>query len=254
MTTTRPITSFKCLTFDCYGTLVDWETGIYRALQPLAQQLPDSHPCKNDRLSLLRSFGSHESKAQAAAPQDLYRDILKTAFASLAGEFGLEASEEDRVKFGSSVGDWSVYPDTLDALKRLHKHYKLVILSNVDRDSFQRTLEKQLVGIPFDAIYTAQEIGSYKPNLNNFRYLIEHCDKDLGVRKEDILHTAQSLHHDHVPAKEVGLVSAWIERGEEVESVMGGDSLAYDGKVSYSWKFKNMGAMADAVDAASKSA
>ncbi|KAL7947431.1 HAD-like domain-containing protein [Trichoderma barbatum] len=254
MATTRSITSFKALTFDCYGTLVDWESGIYNNLQPLNQQLADSHPLKNDRLGLLKALVRHEGLVQTANPTYLYHTVLATAYGHLAAELGVSADDEAKSKFGFGVGDWAIYPDTLDALKRLHKHFKLVILSNVDLDSFKRTLEKQFQGFPFDAIYTAQEIGSYKPDLNNFRYLIEHCDKDLGVKKEDILHTAQSLHHDHVPAKQIGLTSAWIERGEEVESVMGGDPGAYEGKVSYSWKFTNMREVADAVDTAAKSA
>ncbi|UKZ81351.1 hypothetical protein TrVFT333_009123 [Trichoderma virens FT-333] len=253
MATTRPLSSFKALTFDCYGTLVDWESGIYNNLQPLNQQLADSHPLKNDRLGLLKALVRHEGLVQAANPTYLYHAVLATAYGNLATELGVSADEEAKAKFGFGVGDWTIYPDTLDALKRLHKHFKLVILSNVDLDSFKRTLEKQFQGFPFDAIYTAQEIGSYKPDLNNFRYLIEHCDKDLGVKKEDILHTAQSLHHDHVPAKQIGLSSAWIERGEEVESVMGGDPETYADKVSYSWKFTNMKEMADAVDSTAKS-
>ena len=92
-------------------------------------------------------------------------------------------------------------------------------------------------------------MGPINRNLNNFEYLVEHCAKDLSVKKEGIIHTAQSLHHDHVPAKQMGLASAWIERGEEVESVMGGDAKAYEGKVSYSWHYRSMGEMADAVDA-----
>lgn len=250
MTTTRSIDSFKALTFDCYGTLVDWESGIYNNLQPLNQQLDDSHPLKDDRLGLLRAIVRHEGLVQTANPTYLYHKVLAEAYGNLAAELGVRADEDAKAEFGYSVGRWPIYPDTLDALKRLHKHFELVIISNVDLDSFKRTLEKQFLGFPFDAVYTAQEIGSYKPDLRNFRYLIEHCDKDLGVKKEDILHTAQSLHHDHVPAKQVGLVSAWIERGEEVESVMGGDPKEYEERVAYSWKFKNMKEMADAVDAA----
>ncbi|POR34500.1 Uncharacterized protein TPAR_05299 [Tolypocladium paradoxum] len=249
MTTTRPITSFTCLTFDCFGTLVDWEGGIYKALSPLTRDLPASHPLHNDRSATLRAFIRLEGEVQRSRPNALYYSVLAETYGNLATELGVETNEEDKAKFGTSVGDWPVYPDTIDALKRLHKHFKLVILSNVDRDSFKRTLTQQLTGIDFDAIYTAQEIGSYKPSLNNFEYLIEHCAKDLGVKKEGIIHTAQSLHHDHVPAMQMGLASAWIERGVEVESVMGGDIKAYEGKVSYSWHCRSMGEMADAVDA-----
>ncbi|KAH7324587.1 Haloacid dehalogenase-like hydrolase-domain-containing protein [Stachybotrys elegans] len=250
MLTDRPINSFRCLTFDCYGTLVDWESGIYHALQPLIQQLPTSHPLREDRLATLRAFVKHEGIVQTARPKDLYSSVLAAAYGGLAEELGLQASEEAKTAFGASVGDWPAFPDTVEALKRLKKHYKLVILSNVDINSFSGTLSRQLTGVEFDAIYTAQDIGSYKPSLNNFHYLIEHVEKDLGVEKKDILHTAQSLHHDHVPAHQVDLVSAWIERGDEVESVMGGDPKDFEGRVSYTWHFRDMVSMADIVDAA----
>lgn len=253
MLTNRKITSFKALTFDCFGTLVDWESGIYKGLEPLVKQLPESHPLHNNRLAALRAFIDHEGEVETAHPKDLYKSILAKTYAKFADKLGIQVSEEEKTAFGNSVGDWPVFPDTIEALQRLQKHFKLVILSNVDRESFGRTLSDQLTGINFDAIYTAQEIGSYKPDLNNFRYLISHIDQDLGVKKEDIIHTAQSLRHDHVPAHQIGLVSAWIERGEKIESVMGGGPEEYKDLVSYTWRFKNMAAMADAVDATAKS-
>jgi 2-haloalkanoic acid dehalogenase type II len=248
MKTSRPITSFGALTFDCFGTLVDWETGIYDALQPLVQQLPAAHPLRDNRHATLRAMIEHEGAVQQAQPSALYRDVLATAYGRLAEELGVPASDEDGRRFGGSVGDWPVFPDTVEALQRLRKHFKLVILSNVDTDSFRRTLANQFTGVDFDAVYTAQEIGSYKPDLNNFHYLVSHVQTDLGVGKEDIIHTAQSLRHDHVPAKQVGLVSAWIERGEVVESVMGGDLEGFGDKVELSWRFKNMAGMADFAD------
>jgi 2-haloalkanoic acid dehalogenase type II len=250
MAATRPLTSFSCLTFDCYATLVDWERGVWEALAPLNSQLPASHPLRDDRLKLLKKTIDHEGVVQKAHPDALYAKVLAETYGNLAKELGVEASEEDKRKFGASVGDWPIFPDTLDALNRLHKFFKLVILSNVDKDSFNRTLANQFPGFTFDAIYTAEEIGSYKPDLRNFQYLIEHCETDLGVKKDGIIHTAQALPHDHVPAKEVGLASAWIERGEEVESAMGGKLEDWADKVAFSWRFKNMREMADAVEAA----
>ncbi|KAJ6444870.1 hypothetical protein O9K51_03270 [Purpureocillium lavendulum] len=250
MPTSRPITSFKCLTFDCYGTLVDWEGGIYNALSKLTQQLPESHALKGDRAALLKAFVRNEGIVQRARPDALYSSVLSEAYGRVAEELGVEASEEDKAAFGNGVGDWPAYPDTVEALRRLKRHYKLVILSNVDRESFARTLSRQLAGVDFDAVYTAQEIGSYKPDLRNFAYLVDHCDRDLGVDKADIIHTAQALHHDHVPAKQAGLQSAWIERGVEIESVMGGDLKDYEDKVDFSWHFRSMGEMADAVQEA----
>lgn len=249
MSSSRAISSYDALTFDCYGTLVDWEGGIHAALTPLVDQLPADNPLRNDRLALLKAFNRQEIASQVQHPAAIYSEILAATYGNLAAELGIQASEEDKTKFGASVGEWPVFPDTVEALKRLHKHFKLVILSNVDRESFNKTLAKQLVGVDFDAIYTAQDIGSYKPDPRNFEYLIKHCEKDLGVQKENILHTAQSLYHDHVPSKQAGLTSAWIERLSGFESVMGGDLAKYQDKVSYTWHFNTMGEMADAVDA-----
>ncbi|KAM4055179.1 haloacid dehalogenase-like hydrolase [Hirsutella rhossiliensis] len=249
MTASRPMTAFSCLTFDCYGTLVDWEGGIYKALLPLTRRLPASHPLHGNRSETLKAFTRLEGEVQRARPEALYSSVLADTYGLLAAEVGVEASEDEKAKFGAGVGDWPVFPDTLEALQRLRKHFKLVILSNVDRASFERTLARQLTGIDFDAIYTAQEIGSYKPDRRNFEYLIDRCEKDLGVGKDAILHTAQSLSHDHVPAKQVGLASAWIERGVEIESVMGGGLDEYRDRVDFSWRYRSMGEMADAVDA-----
>lgn len=244
MLTERPITSFKCLTFDCFATLIDWEEGIFNALASLRRQLPG-----RDRQTVLKSFIKHEDQVMEEHPKELYKSVLSMVYGRMATEFRVPASEQDKIKFGDSVGDWPAFSDTLDALTRLHKHYKLVILSNVDLVSFKRTLTDQMPGIEFDAIYTAQEIGSYKPDLNNFEFMISHLDSDHDVKKEDIIHTAQSLFHDHVPAKQIGLVSAWIERGEKGESAFGGKATDFGDKVAYTWQFKTMGAMADAVDA-----
>lgn len=248
MASQRPLTSFKCLTFDCYGTLVDWEGGIYTALGPLTQQLPTDHSLYNNRPATLKAFIKHETSVQIEHPTELYSKVLAAAYTNFAAELGVSTNEQDAARFGGGVGDWPVFPDTIHALQRLKKHFKLVILSNVDKDSFSRTLAKQFVGIEFDAIYVAEEIGSYKPDLRNFEYLIAHCEKDLGVKKEDIIHTAQSLFHDQVPATTIGLTCAWIERGEDVESVMGGNLEALGDKVKLSWRYKNMGAFADAFE------
>lgn len=254
MPTSRPITSFKCLTFDCYGTLVDWEGGIYKSLSPLVQQLPESHPLRNDRAAVLKAFVRNEGIVQRERPDALYSSVLSDAYGRLAEELGVKSNKENQDAFGNGVGDWPAYPDSVEALQRLKRHYKLVILSNVDRESFSRTLSQQLAGVDFDAVYTAQEIGSYKPDLRNFEYLIKHCEEDLGVKKEGIIHTAQALHHDHVPAKQSGLDSAWIDRGVEIKSVMGGELKDYKDKVDFTWHFRSMGEMADAVQKAATQA
>lgn len=240
MKTDRPITSFTCLTFDCFATLVDWESGIYEAIKPL-------HAAA-DRQALLKSFIRIEDRVLDEHPKALYKDGLAMIYGEMAKELGITATEDEKNAFGASVGDWPAFPDTLDALRRLQKHYKLVILSNVDLESFGRTLSDQMPGITFDAIYTAQEIGSYKPDLNNFEFMTSALAKDHGVKKEDIIHTAQALWHDHAPAKKHGLVSAWIERGEHGEAAIGGNLKEMGDTVDITWQFKTMGAMADFVD------
>ena len=119
---------------------------------------------------------------------------------------------------------WPAFPDTVDALRILKRHYKLVILSNVHRDGFAASNRK--LGVDFDAIYTAEDVGSYKPSNANFEYLFAHLESDLGMNRADVLHTAQSLHHDHTPAKRFGLANAWIDRQRLSE----GGSWGGDGK------------------------
>jgi len=118
--------------------------------------------------------------------------------------------------FGASVPSWPAFPDSVDALRFLSGHFGLVILSNVDRAGFSAS--NTLLGVEFDAIYTAEDIGSYKPNLSNFEYLIKHVESDLGHGKSDILHTAQSIRHDHIPARSIGLDNAWIDRNRLSET------------------------------------
>lgn len=252
MKTARPLDSFSCLTFDCFGTLIDWETAIYKSLAPLTQQLSSSHPCYNNRLKTLKTLLEHEDGIKKAHPTAIYSRILADAYGNLAADWGITTTPEDQTRFGASIGEWPPFSDTISALQRLQKHFKLVILSNVDLESFACTLSGPLREIKFDAVYTAQDIGSYKPSLENFQYLIDHCRNDLGVKKEDIIHTAYSLSHDLVPATQIGLVSAWIERSEDFETVMGGKLEEYDGKVDFTWRFKNLVDMADVLDGAKK--
>jgi len=250
MKTTRSLNSFSCLTFDCFGTLIDWETAIYQALGPLTQQLSSPHPCYNNRLETLKTLLEHEDRIKKAHPTAIYSRILADAYGNLAAEWGFTTTPEEQNRFGASIGEWPPFADTISALQRLQTHFKLVILSNVDLESFARTLSGPLREIKFDAVYTAQDIGSYKPSLDNFQYLIDHCQNDLRIKKEDIIHTAYSLSHDLVPAKQIGLVSAWIERSEDFETVMGGNLEEYGGKVDFTWRFKKLVDMADALDVA----
>ena len=178
-------------------------------MDPLLGRLPASHPLKDDRVSLLKRFDEIEVSICASKPDLKYSSLLSEAYVGLAEALDLPApanSEADA--FGASVGKWPIFPDTIEALKQLKKHYKLVILSNVDKKSFAQVLKNALAGIEFNAVYVAEEIGSYKPDLKNFQYLITHARDELGVQMEQILMTAHGLKSDHVPAMKVGMTSA----------------------------------------------
>ena len=197
-------TPFTTLTFDCYGTLIDWESGILTALRPLLSRAgarPDT--------AVLRDFADHESRQQAATPDMLYADLLTAVHGQLARHWGVTADAAEDRRFGASIGDWPPFSDTVAALTYLKENFRLVILSNVDRVSFAATNAR--LGIAFDAIHTAQDIGSYKPDTRNFEYLLERL-AEQGVGQNQILHVAQSLFHDHAPANAVGLHSVWIDR------------------------------------------
>jgi 2-haloalkanoic acid dehalogenase type II len=244
----RSLDTYDLISFDCYGTLVDWESGIVRGLKPLIDRLDKLHPLKDDNIAILQRYMYHEHRVQKAFPTLKYASILSKVYKELASEWGLRETitddDNESAAFGASIGSWSVFPDTLAALLELQKHFKLVILSNVDAESFSKTLAGPLAGFKFDAIYIAEEIGSYKPDLNNFQYLVQHCEEDLKVPKEKILHTAYALVHDLVPAHKFGLSTCWIERKP---NAMGGELSQVQGQLSLDFRFRSMGDMADAI-------
>lgn len=228
---------FRVLTFDCYGTLIDWESGIFAALGPLLAKL--SSPLTRD--AVLEAFARHESAQEAETPKMRYSDLLATIHRRLAGEWGVTSDEEAAKRFGASVPDWPTFPDSAAALAALKQHYQLVILSNVDRASFAGSNRR--LGIVFDAVFTAEDVGSYKPDPANFRYLLERLAA-RGVRKEEILHTAQSLFHDHVPAKRAGLATAWIDRRHGTAGF--GATLPPPENARYDFRFPSLAAMVKA--------
>jgi 2-haloacid dehalogenase len=196
---------FKVLSFDCYGTLIDWESGIAAALRPLLDRR--AGPLSRDEA--LAAFARHETAQEAETPGMIYADLLARVHARLAAEWGIASSEDEHRAFGASVAAWPAFADAPGALQYLKQFYKLVILSNVDRRSFAAS-EKRL-GVAFDAVFTAEDIGSYKPDLRNFRHMLDALQR-MGHAPGEILHTAQSLFHDHMPANALGLHSAWIDR------------------------------------------
>ena len=236
----RRLTDHSVLTFDCYGTLIDWETGIWDALQPLLAANPTADPA---RRHVLDAFDRFEAAQQAATPTLPYPGVLECVHRSLAEDFSLATSAELDAAFGASVPSWPAFPDSADSLLYLATRFDLVILSNVDRAGFAASNAR--LGVDFDAIYTAEDIGSYKPNPANFEYLLEHLTTDLGHSKADVLHTAQSIRHDHVPARRIGLDNAWIDRQRRSEA---GESVHQDGLPAFEHVFFSMAQMVTAVE------
>jgi 2-haloalkanoic acid dehalogenase type II len=199
------LTDFKVLTFDCYGTLIDWESGMIEALRPLTSRAKK----QLSRDDILAAHARHESSQQEVTPAKRYSELLAVVYKRLAEEWSVESSWDDAVTYGASIKDWPAFPDTVEALTYLKRFYRLAILSNVDNASFAHSNKR--LQVRFDAIYTAEDIGSYKPNTRNFDYMIGKLET-LGLMKSDILHTAESLFHDHVVANRLGLASCWIYR------------------------------------------
>ena len=199
------LTDFRVLSFDCYGTLIDWESGIWAALQPLLQATDH----KISREAALAAYGRIEPEQEHETPDLVYRELLQHVHARMAAAWGIVSTPTLDKAFGNSIPNWPAFPDSAAALAYLKQHYQLVILSNVDRKSFAGSNPK--LGVTFDAICTAEDIGSYKPDPRNFKYLLKEVKK-LGVARKAILHTAQSLFHDHVPAEAAGIARCWINR------------------------------------------
>jgi len=192
---------FTHLSFDCYGTLIDWEAGILAAIRPVAA----AHGVAQDDARLLQFYARHEA-AQEAGPFRRYREILRGVMDGLARELMITLGPGERDAIADSVGRWEPFPDTVDALRRLKTRFRLVILSNVDTDMFAETARK--LEVPFDAVCLAERIGSYKPSPLNFEFML----REVGAPREAILHVAQSVYHDHVPARALGLHTVWVNR------------------------------------------
>ncbi len=253
----RGLKDFDVLSFDCYGTLIDWESGIYSALKPLLSRggvnssQPDDAATEGRGLSrtdvvlsrdaVLEAFGRLETRQQEKTPEMLYPELLVAVHRQLAIEWGVAADLAEDAAFGRSIADWPAFPDTVEALRYLQQHFRLIILSNVDRSSFAATNDR--LKVAFDAVYTAQDIGSYKPDQRNFHYLVDRV-AEQGIAKERILHVAQSLFHDHVPAQALGIASAWIDRRHDASGW--GATAPVSPDVRYNFRFTSLGALADA--------
>ena len=193
---------FDVLTFDTYGTLIDWETGILDSIRPILA----AHG--RDGLSdegILEAFGRHESEIEAG-PYRPYRQVLGEVLTSMLGHFGEIPTADEVAALGGSVVDWPAFPDSPAALARLQTRFALGVITNCDDDLFAAS-ERRL-GITFDQVVTAQQAKRYKPNPRGFELMFER----VGLPPARILHVAQSLFHDHVTAKRLGLSTVWVDR------------------------------------------
>jgi 2-haloacid dehalogenase len=238
---TLDLTTFEALSFDCYGTLIDWETGIAAVLAPWARE---QGLAVSDE-ELLLAYADGEVAAERDAASALYPEVLALAFRRAGETLGAPVSDAWAQRLGDSVGDWPAFPDSPGALARLARRYKLIILSNVHRAGFAASNER-LRG-DFAAIITAEDVGAYKPAENHFRAL-DATLADLGVDRGALLHVAQSLFHDHVPAKREGLPSVWINRRHDRPGW--GATPQPSEKWTFDLEFPSMADFADAVDQA----
>ena len=232
------LTDFGALTFDVYGTLIDWETGMYEGLQSLIAKV-DKEMTRDE---VLQAHAFHESTQQRQTPTYRYQDLLPIVYRRLAEQWGVQVNWKECVEYGQTVKNWPAFPDSKEALNFLKQHFKLVVLSNIDNDSFMYSNEK--LGVDFDAVYTAEDVGAYKPSDSNFEYMLAKIG-DIGVNKDKILHTAESMFHDHVPGNKFGLTSCHIYRRHDKDGF--GSTMIPEEMPNYQFRFNSMGEMAQAV-------
>jgi 2-haloacid dehalogenase len=232
------LTGIEALSFDCYGTLIDWETGLLAVLGPWAR----ARGLELTGEELLTSYAQVEAAVEAEHPAKAYPEVLARGMRLLGASLGAQVTEEDAARLARSVPDWPAFPDSHDALAALGRRFKLIILSNVDRASFAGSNAR--LGVEFTSIITAQDVGSYKPSPRNFEALAGEAAR-LGVGPGGLLHVAQSLYHDHVPAKQAGLHTVWIHRRHDRAGW--GATPQPPAPVTPDWEFPSMAAFAAAV-------
>ncbi len=232
------LTDFKVLTFDVYGTLIDWESGMIEGLKPLTDKV-DRPLSRNDTLE---AHARHESSQQRQTPCKRYQELLPIVYRRLAEEWGICVSWDECLTYGQSIKNWPAFSDAETALQYLKQHFKLVVLSNIDNESFSYSNEK--LAVEFDAIYTAEDVGAYKPADKNFDYMLDKIGS-IGVKKDQILHTAESLFHDHVPANKYGLSSCHIYRRYKQEGF--GATRTPEKIPNFQFRFNSMAEMVQAV-------
>jgi 2-haloacid dehalogenase len=192
---------FQVLTFDCYGTLIDWETGIFGALRPILA----AHGKTVFDAALLELFSELEAQAEQGEFRP-YREVLQSVVRGFGEHLGFAPSESEVRSLPESLANWLPFPDTVPSLRRLKSRYRLVITSNVDDDLFAATARR--LEIQFDDVITAQQARAYKPSLAVFKMAQER----IGVKPNQWLHVAQSVYHDVIPVKSLGIASVWVNR------------------------------------------
>lgn len=194
------LTQFKVISFDCYGTMIDWESGIFSALRPIlaahGRNLADSE--------FLEMYAELELAAEAEYKP--YREVLQAVVRGFGERLGFRASDEEAHSLPGSVRNWQPFADTAIALRALKKLYKLAVISNIDDDLFATSAPK--LGVSFDHVITAQQAGCYKPCSKIFQMAQER----IGVKPEHWLHAGQSVYHDVIPAKALGIATVWVNR------------------------------------------
>ena len=193
---------FEWLSFDCYGTLVDWESGICAAVDEVLK----SHGVHRSRAEILALFSDIEPRVQSSETYLEYRRVLRQVMEMIGADLGIRCTESELDWLADTLPHWPVFPDVREALKALKTRYRLAIISNVDDDLFAGTAEA--MGIDFDAVVTAEQARGYKPKLHNFHLASER----MGVEKEAWLHVAESLFHDIGPANRLGIKCVWVDR------------------------------------------
>jgi 2-haloacid dehalogenase len=192
---------FQLMTFDCYGTLIDWETGIFFALHPILA----AHGVTISDAALLELYGELEAEAEVGEYSP-YRNVLQSVVRNFGSRLGFDASDAEARSLPESIATWQPFPDSVESLRRLKPRYKLAVLSNIDDDLFALTAPK--LGVTFDQVITAQQAGCYKPCKKLFQLAQQRC----GVPTDAWLHVGQSIYHDVFPAQSLGLSTVWVNR------------------------------------------
>lgn len=238
----RPFSDYKVLSFDVFGTLIDWEASIYPFLKRLIRHLPQAHPLRapfppqpteHDALAprhpLIAAYDAQEVPLLKEQPRIQFEDAMHQAYLGLAAELGVGGTDgrvQEAHSLARSIESWSPFPDTIPAMQELQRRgFKLVALSNVSIAGKNAVLTHAMAAVNFEAAYCAEEIGSYKPDDRNFRYLLDGVKNDLGFDKSELLHIAHGVQSDQVRCEELGIDHVWVERCEDNWAGLGRDEM-----------------------------